>query len=68
VTEDEREMVFELATALAGAIVVLYEPNGLRDSPMIDRIGQVAAMMEAYHWDVPPAFTTCSGRLPKPDG
>jgi hypothetical protein len=52
-TEDKREMVFELATALSGAIVVLYEPNDLRDSPVIDRIAQVAAMMEAHDWDVP---------------
>jgi hypothetical protein len=53
-TEDEREMVFELATALSGALVVLYESNDLRDSPIIDRIAQVAAMMEAHHWEVPP--------------
>jgi len=25
-TDDEREMVFELATALSGALVVNYEP------------------------------------------
>ena len=53
-TDDEREMVFELATALSGALVVLYEPNDLRDSPVIDRIAQVAAMMEAHDWEVPP--------------
>ena len=52
-TDDEREMVFELATALSGALVVLYEPNDLRDSPIIDRIAQVAAMMEAHNWEVP---------------
>jgi hypothetical protein len=34
--------------------VVLYESNDLRDSPIIDRIAQVAAMMEAHHWEVPP--------------
>ncbi len=53
-TEDEREMVFELATALSGALVVLYEPDGFRNSPIINRIAQVAAMMEAHHWEVPP--------------
>jgi hypothetical protein len=53
-TEDEREMVFELATALSGALVVLYESNDLRDSPIIDRIAQVAAMMNAHDWEVPP--------------
>ena len=53
-TDDEREMVFELTTALSGALVVLYEPNDLRDSPIIDRIAQVAAMMEAHDWEVPP--------------
>jgi hypothetical protein len=53
-TEDEREMVFELATALSGALVVLYKSNDLRDSPIIDRIAQVAAMMEAHDWEVPP--------------
>ena len=52
-TDDEREMVFELTTALSGALVVLYEPNDLRDSPIIDRIAQVAAMMEAHDWEVP---------------
>jgi hypothetical protein len=55
-TEDEREMVFELATALSGALVVLYESNDLRDSPIIDRIAQVAAMMEAHDWEVPPVI------------
>src|SRR3954463_14490508 len=47
-TEDEREMVFELATALSGALLVLhlYEPDGFRSGPIIDRIAQVAAMME----------------------
>jgi hypothetical protein len=53
-TEDEREMVFELATALSGALVVNYEEYDFRDSPIIDRIAQVAAMMEAYDWEVPP--------------
>jgi len=42
-TDDEREMVFELATALSGAVVVQYEPEDFRDSPIIDRIAQVAA-------------------------
>ena len=55
-TDEEREMVFELATALSGALVVLYEPNDLRDSPIIDRIAQVAAMMEAHDWEVPPVI------------
>jgi hypothetical protein len=53
-TDDEREMVFELATALSGALVVNYEEYDFRDSPIIDRIAQVAAMMEAQHWEVPP--------------
>ena len=53
-TEDEREMVFELATALSGALVVNYEEYDFRDSPIIDRIAQVAAMMEAHDWEVPP--------------
>ena len=55
-TDDEREMVFELATALSGALVVLYERADFRDSPIIDRIAQVAAMMEAHHWEVPPVI------------
>jgi hypothetical protein len=53
-TDDEREMVFELATALSGALVVQYEPEDFRDSSIIDRIAQVAAMMEAHDWEVPP--------------
>jgi hypothetical protein len=53
-TDDEREMVFELATALSGALVVNCEEYDFRDSPIIDRIAQVAAMMEAHHWEVPP--------------
>ena len=53
-TDDEREMVFELATALSGALAVNYEEYDFRDSPIIDRIAQVAAMMEAHHWEVPP--------------
>ena len=52
-TDDEREMVFELATALSGALVVNYEEYDFRDSPIIDRIAQVAAMMEAHDWEVP---------------
>ena len=52
-TEDEREMVFELATALSGALVVNYEEYDFRDSPIIDRIAHVAAMMEAHDWEVP---------------
>ena len=55
-TEDEREMLFELATALSGALVVNYEPEDFRESPIIDRIAQVAAMMEAHHWEVPPVI------------
>ena len=55
-TDDEREMLFELATVLAGALVVNYEPDDFRDSPIIERIAQVAAMMEAHHWDVPPVI------------
>ena len=53
-TDDEREMVFELATALSGGLEVNYEPDGFRDSPIIDRIAQVTAMMEAHDWEVPP--------------
>jgi hypothetical protein len=53
-TDDEREMMFELATALSGALVVNYEEYDFRDSPIIDRIAQVAAMMEAHDWEVPP--------------
>ncbi len=55
-TEDEREMLFELATVLAGALVVNYEHDDFRDSPIIERIAQVAAMMEAHHWEVPPVI------------
>ena len=55
-TEDEREMLFELATVLSGALVVNYEHDDLRDSPIIERIAQVAAMMEAHHWEVPPVM------------
>src|SRR3954453_18772 len=56
-TEDERELVFELATALSGALVINYEQVDFRDSPIIDRIAQVAAMMEAHHdWEVPPVI------------
>ncbi len=55
-TDDEREMVFELATALSGALVVNYEEYDFRDSPIIERIAQVAAMMEAHHWEVPPVI------------
>ena len=47
-------MVFELTTALSGALVVNYEQVDFRDSPIIDRIAQVAAMMEAHDWEVPP--------------
>jgi len=52
-TNDEHEMVFELATALSGALMVNYEEYDFRDSPIIDRIAQVAAMMEAHDWEVP---------------
>ena len=45
-TEDEREMLFELATVLAGALVVNYEHDDFRDSPIIERIAQVAAMLD----------------------
>ena len=55
-TEDEREMLFELATVLAGALVVNYEHDDFRDSPVIERIAQVAAMMEAHGHEVPPAI------------
>jgi len=55
-TDDEREMVFELATALSGALVVNYEREDFRDSPIIDRIAQIAAMMEAHDWEVPPVI------------
>ena len=55
-TEDERELVFELATALSGALVINYEQDDFRDSPIIDRIAQVAAMMEAHDWEVPPVI------------
>ena len=55
-TDDEREMVFGLATALSGALVVNYEPEDFRDSPIIDRIAQVTAMMEDHDWEVPPVI------------
>ena len=57
-TEDEREMLFELATALSSALLLLglHEPEGLRSGPIIDRIAHVAAMMEAHHWEVPPVM------------
>ena len=60
-TDDEREMVFELATALSSALLVLslHEPEGFRtegfrSGPIIDRIAHVAAMMEAHGHEVPP--------------
>ncbi len=55
-TDDEREMVFELATALSDALLVLREPEDLRSGPIIDRIAHVAAMMEAHGHEVPPAI------------
>jgi len=55
-TDDEREMLFELATVLAGALVVNYKHDDFRDSPIIERIAQVAAMMEAHDWAVPPVI------------
>ena len=57
-TDDEREMVFELATALSGALLVLglHEPDGFRSGPIIDRIAHVAAMMEAHGHEVPTAI------------
>ena len=57
-TDDEREMVFELATALSGALLVLalYEPEGFRSGPIINRIAHVAAMMEAHGHEVPSAI------------
>jgi hypothetical protein len=47
-------LVFELTTALSGVLVVNHEQVDFRDSPIIDRIAQVAAMMEAHEWEVPP--------------
>ena len=55
-TDDERELAFELATALSGVLVVNYEQVDFRDSPIIDRIALVAAMMEAHDWEVPPVI------------
>jgi hypothetical protein len=55
-TDDEREMLFELATALSGALLVLREPEDFRSGPIIDRIAQVAAMMEAHGHEVPPTI------------
>ena len=59
-TDDEREMVFELATALSSALLVLslHEPEGFRtegfrSGPIIDRLAHVAAMMEAHGHEVP---------------
>ena len=37
---------------LCPAHSVNYEEYGFRDSPIIDRIAQVAAMKEAYNWEV----------------
>ncbi len=34
-TEDERDLIFELATALSGALVINYEQVNFRDSPII---------------------------------
>ena len=59
-TDDECGMVFELATALSSALLVLnvYEPEGFRtegfrSGPIIDRLAHVAAMMEAHGHEVP---------------
>ena len=53
-TNDERDIIFELATVLCGSLVVNYEREDFRDSPIIDRIAQVAAMMKAGEQQVPP--------------
>src|SRR3954469_21638478 len=64
-TEDERDLIFELATALSGALVVNYEQVDFRDSPIVDRIAQVAAMMEAHDWEVPPVIRDVLRRAAK---
>ena len=55
-TDDEREMLFELAEELAGYLVVHYEREDFQDSPTIDRMAQIAAMMEASGREVPPVI------------
>ena len=36
--------------------MINYEHDDFRDSPIIERIAQVAAMMEAHHWEVSPVI------------
>src|SRR5215203_3679247 len=42
VTDNERQMLFELAEELAGYLVVHYERESFQDSPTIERMAQVA--------------------------
>ena len=55
-TDNERQMLFELAEELAGYLVVHYERESFQDSPTIERMAQVAAMMEASGREVPPVI------------
>ena len=55
-TDDDREMLFGMAEELAGYVVLDYEREDFQDSPTIDQLAQVAAMMEAHDWEVPPVI------------
>ena len=52
--EDEREMLFRLAEELAGYVVLHYDRENFQNSPTIDHLARVAAMMEAGGRAVPP--------------
>jgi hypothetical protein len=54
VTDEEREMLFGLAEELAGYVVIYYKREDFQDSPTINDLARVAAMMEANRREVPP--------------
>jgi hypothetical protein len=55
-TDDEREILFGLAEELAGYVVTDYDREDYQDSPTIDQLARVVAMMEAESREVPPVI------------
>jgi hypothetical protein len=52
--DDEREILFSLAEELASYVVTDCDREDYQDSPTIDQLARVVAMMEAENREVPP--------------
>ncbi len=67
-TDELIDLVAELAEALSAHLVVDYEAKDYQDSPLVERMAQVAALLQANGRSVPCPSPMCSGERLMPVG